>query len=158
MAALLRESGVPGDQIQLEETGTDTLSSVRAIRQLLRESHRIAHVKVATSPYHQPRCLLLLYLFGIAARPCPFPTRCSRTPWTRRWFWRLREIPAIPYDASWRSGGGFGINERCGSHYITSRTMNRGELSGRPAHRIENCRLGQNLRQYLGRGGVRAII
>ena len=37
MAGLLMESGVRSDRILLEETGIDTLSSVRAIHRLLRE-------------------------------------------------------------------------------------------------------------------------
>jgi hypothetical protein len=35
MARLLRETGVPPDRILLEETGTDTLSSVRAVARML---------------------------------------------------------------------------------------------------------------------------
>ena len=100
MAGLLMKSGVHGDRILLEETGTDTLSSARAIARLLRESHTRGRVMVATSTYHQPRCLMLLCLFGIAARPCPFPPRPASTSWARRWYWRLREVPALPYDAA----------------------------------------------------------
>jgi vancomycin permeability regulator SanA len=99
MAALLMKSGVRSDRILLEETGSDTLSSVRAIARLLRECHSRGRVMVATSAYHQPRCLLLLCLFGIAARPCPFPQPPSSASWARRWYWRLREVPALPYDA-----------------------------------------------------------
>jgi vancomycin permeability regulator SanA len=98
MAALLAESGVTGERIQLEETGSDTLSSVRAIARLLRQERSRGPVSVATSLYHLPRCLILLRLFGIAARPC----RPSRSPaavsWRKRWYWRLREVPALPYD------------------------------------------------------------
>jgi uncharacterized SAM-binding protein YcdF (DUF218 family) len=99
MARLLRESGVQNDRILLEETGTDTLSSVRAIARLLRESGPRGRVLVATSPYHQPRCLVLLCLFGIAARPCPFPPGPSSASFWMRWYWRLREVPALPYDS-----------------------------------------------------------
>ena len=99
MAGLLTKSGVRSDRIMLEETGTDTLSSVRAIARLLRESGQRGRVMVATSPYHQPRCLLLLCLFGISARPCPFPPQPSSPSWGMRWYWRLREVPALPYDA-----------------------------------------------------------
>ena len=99
MARLLMESGVRSDRIQLEETGNDTLSSARAIHRLLREQPVRGQVMVATSPYHLPRCLALLCLFGIAARPCPFPARAS-TSWRKRWFWRLREVPALPYDVA----------------------------------------------------------
>src|ERR1700680_2423940 len=52
MAGILTESGVRSDRIHLEETGSDTLSSVRAIVRLLRESHASGRVMVATSPYH----------------------------------------------------------------------------------------------------------
>src|SRR5271165_833974 len=100
MAGLLRESGVPNDRIRLEETATDTLSSVRAIARLLRECHAPGRVMVATSPYHQPRCLLLLCLSGIAARPCPFPPHPSQASRANRWYWRLRELSAVPYDAA----------------------------------------------------------
>ena len=100
MAALLMKSGVRSERILLEETGFDTLSSVRALARLLRECHAQGRVMVATSPYHQPRCLTLLCLFGIAARPCPFPPRPSSASWARRWYWRLREVPALPYDAA----------------------------------------------------------
>ncbi len=100
MAALLRESGVPGNRVLLEETATDTLSSVRAVCRLMREHGLNGPVMVATSAYHMPRCLTLLCLAGMAARPCPpFPTHTAAVFW-KRWYWRLREIPALPYDAS----------------------------------------------------------
>jgi vancomycin permeability regulator SanA len=98
MARLLTESGVPGERILLEETGTDTLSSVRAIYRLAREQRVTGHVMVATSPFHLPRCLLLLCLCGIAAKPCGTAPEAGNRSW-QRWYWRLREVPAIPYDA-----------------------------------------------------------
>ena len=100
MAGLLRESGVPNDRILLEETGYDTLSSARAVHKLLLANQASRSVRVATSAYHLPRCLILLCIFGISARPCPLPSvpAASRIP--KRWYWRLREIPAVPYDAA----------------------------------------------------------
>ena len=100
MAGLLMESGVPRDRITLEETGDDTLSSIRAIYRLLREQPARGHVMVATSGYHLPRCLTLLCLFGIAAQPCPPPREEHTTALWTRWYWRLREVPALPYDAA----------------------------------------------------------
>jgi DUF218 domain len=47
MAALLCDYGVPAERIILEETGTDTLSSVRAVVRLCRS--RFAHVPVFAS-------------------------------------------------------------------------------------------------------------
>ena len=100
MASLLTESGVPGERIQLEETGSDTLSSVRAVSRLLRKERAPGPVMVATSAYHLPRCLILLCLFGIAAQPCPPPRIPAAASWRKRWYWRLREVPALPYDAT----------------------------------------------------------
>jgi uncharacterized SAM-binding protein YcdF (DUF218 family) len=99
MATQLRELGVPGRAIIEEPTGTDTFSSVLACRALL---HGLGHrgpVFAATSRYHLPRCLLLLRLAGVPARPVPIGAS-GGARWSRRWFWRLREMPAIPYDAA----------------------------------------------------------
>ena len=97
MANLLMESGVSGDRIQLEETGSDTLSSVRAISCLLRNAPPNGLVMAATSLYHLPRCLILLRLFGVTARPC----RPPRTPVRlANCYWWLREMLALPYDAA----------------------------------------------------------
>jgi uncharacterized SAM-binding protein YcdF (DUF218 family) len=96
MARLLRDAGFANDSIRLEVTGTDTLSSVRAVIPLVRGQRR---VYACTSAYHLPRCLLLLRLAGISARPCPAPpVPASANRWLR-WYWRLRETPALPYDA-----------------------------------------------------------
>jgi vancomycin permeability regulator SanA len=99
MARLLMESGVDSNKILLEETGTDTLSSVLAIRRLLAASGIDGPVMVATSAYHLPRCLLLLCIMGISASPCTPHSAPAARDWGRRWYWRLREVPAIPYDA-----------------------------------------------------------
>jgi uncharacterized SAM-binding protein YcdF (DUF218 family) len=101
MAALLRERGVPPGRILEEPTGTDTLSSVLACAALLRarRGHAAGRpVFAATSGYHLPRCLLLLRLAGLPAVPVPPPD--ADPSWPRRWYWRLREAPALPYDAA----------------------------------------------------------
>lgn len=97
MAGLLAEHGVPGRRIILEERGTDTLSSVRACLRLRRTHGLCGPVRVATSGYHLPRCVLLLRLAGVAAAACPPPHASPR--WAQRWYWRLREVPALPWDA-----------------------------------------------------------
>ena len=108
MAAMLEARGVPRGRILLEETGTDTLSSARAVVALLRAHDIAAPVFVATSPYHQPRCLLVLRLLGVRARAAVPPVVPAATRWWRRCYWWLREVPAIPYDAvlALRCGGG----------------------------------------------------
>ena len=99
MAALLRERGVSPERILEEPTGTDTLSSVLACLALLRaRGHAAGPVFAATSGYHLPRCLLLLRLAGLTASPVPPPE--ADPSWPRRWYWRLREAPALPYDAA----------------------------------------------------------
>ena len=100
MAAILNESGVNNNRIFMEETGRDTLSSVRALRRLLREHEPNGRVMVATSAYHLPRCLTLLCLAGIPAHSCPPPLAAAAEHPAKRWYWRLREIPALPYDAA----------------------------------------------------------
>jgi vancomycin permeability regulator SanA len=100
MARLLTESGVSGERIQLEETGSDTLSSVRAVARLLPQARSRGPVVVATSAYHLPRCLILLRVFGVAAKPCRPPPMPAAASWRKRWYWRLREVPALPYDVT----------------------------------------------------------
>jgi uncharacterized SAM-binding protein YcdF (DUF218 family) len=100
MAALLVACGVPAERILLEETGTDTLSSVRAVAALLR-THRISvPFFAASSLYHLPRCLLLLRLFGVPARAAIPPSVPAAARWWRRCYWWLREVPALPYDVA----------------------------------------------------------
>jgi uncharacterized SAM-binding protein YcdF (DUF218 family) len=96
MARLLIDAGFPDAAITREETGTDTLSSVRAVAAMVRGR---PHVYACSSAYHLPRCLVLLRLAGIRVRPCPPPSAPAATRRWVRWYWRLREMPALPYDA-----------------------------------------------------------
>jgi uncharacterized SAM-binding protein YcdF (DUF218 family) len=100
MGGLLRDLGVPEAQLLLEETATDTLSSVRAVRRLLRLRRIAAPVYAATSAYHLPRCVLLLRLAGISARSSPPPEVPPASSRRLQWYWRMREVPALPYDAA----------------------------------------------------------
>ncbi len=97
MARLLRAAGIAETAILCEPTGTDTLSSVRAVARLLRGQR--APVYAATSAYHLPRCLLLLRMAGLPASACPAPPNTAARRWKTRWFWRLREGAALPFDA-----------------------------------------------------------
>ena len=98
MAGVLRAAGVADADIRPEPTAHDTVSSVRAVRRML-HGHR-GPVYAATSAYHLPRCVLLLRLAGLPARPCPPPPALAAAQWRKRWWWRLREIPAVPWDAA----------------------------------------------------------
>jgi uncharacterized SAM-binding protein YcdF (DUF218 family) len=98
MGALLEARGVPAECILLEETGRDTLSSVRAVLGLLRGRGVAAPVFAASSLYHLPRCILLLRMMGIPVRPAIPPIVPAATHWWRRCYWWLREALALPYD------------------------------------------------------------
>lgn len=106
MVALLRAAGVPCARIRAEPTALDTLDSVLACRLLL--DSEAGPVFVATSRFHLPRCLILLRLAGIAAQPVPIGPSTERI-WWRRWYWRLREVPALAWDVGllirWRLRG-----------------------------------------------------
>lgn len=99
MARQLRDLGFADTAIIREETGTDTLSSVRAVTRIIRGLHPVPPVYACTSAYHLPRCLTLLRLAGIRAHACPPPPVPAATRQSLRWYWRLREAPALPYDA-----------------------------------------------------------
>jgi uncharacterized SAM-binding protein YcdF (DUF218 family) len=98
MARLLRELGVAAADILPEPTGTDTVSSVRAVRRLL--GGRAGPVYAASSGYHLPRCVVLLRLAGLSAWAAPPPAASAASGFCRRWHWRLREVPALPLDAA----------------------------------------------------------
>ena len=100
MASLLRDADIEQHRILPETTGTDTVSSIRQVHRLLRAAGHTGPVFAATSAYHLPRCVLLLRLAGLPARACPPPPGPAATHWRKRWYWRLREIPAIPWDAA----------------------------------------------------------
>jgi uncharacterized SAM-binding protein YcdF (DUF218 family) len=96
MTRLLIAAGFDESAIVPEETGTDTLSSVRAVMRLI---DRQSAIYACSSAYHLPRCLVLLRLAGIGARACPPPRIPAATSLWQRWYWRLRETLALPYDA-----------------------------------------------------------
>lgn len=98
MARLLRELGVAEADIRPEPTAHDTVSSVRAVRRML--AGQEGPVFAATSAYHLLRCVVLLRLAGLRARPCPPPPALAAARWRKRWWWRLREVPAVPWDAA----------------------------------------------------------
>lgn len=96
MADALVESGVERDSIIMEPTAVNTLRSALACAELLGRSKRQAYV--ATSAYHMARCVVLLRLAGVRAWPGYVPGVPASQRWSKRWFWRLREVPALPVD------------------------------------------------------------
>jgi len=100
MAGLLIELGVPEAAILREETGRDTLSSARVVARLLRARGHTGLVYAVSSAYHLPRCVLLLRLAGLPARAGPPPPFPAAQDFRRRWYWRLRELAALPFDGA----------------------------------------------------------
>lgn len=114
MCALLRDAGVAPDRIVLEETGTDTLSSLVACARLLRRAGAI-DVRVCSDGYHLPRCRAVLRALGIragaVAAVTPRSGRSGRAWLGWAWLWaRAREAAGLPWDvvlALWsRARGG----------------------------------------------------
>jgi len=100
MAALLGAHGVPRERIALEESGTDTFSSARAVARLLRARGITAPVFAASSVYHLPRCVMLLRAFGVSARAAGPPWVPAGSWWGVRCYWWLREAAALAYDGA----------------------------------------------------------
>lgn len=97
MRTLLLEDGVAPEQIVLEETGTDTLSSLVACARLLREAGA-ADVRVCSDGYHLPRCRAVLRALGIRAGAVAASVPASSDSgfaWLRA---RAREVAGLPWD------------------------------------------------------------
>ncbi len=99
MTRLLGQLGVPATDILPDPASRDTVASVRAVRRLL--AGRTGTVFAATDRYHLPRCVVLLWLAGLKAWPATPPPGPAARDTCRRWYWRLREIPALPWDAAY---------------------------------------------------------
>jgi vancomycin permeability regulator SanA len=99
MAGLLHAAGVPPARVALEETGTDTFSSLRACARLLREAGA-CEVLVCSDDYHVPRCRAVLRALGV--RAAAVPARGTRAAsGTRSWLWALaREAGGLPWDVA----------------------------------------------------------
>lgn len=92
-------AGIAPDRIIPENHGRDTLESVRLCDVILRRRGDCSRVAICTSGFHQPRCALLLRLFGyrVEIPPMPQDMRYVTRPKFARYV--LKEIIATPYDA-----------------------------------------------------------
>lgn len=99
MKAQLVAAEVPPDRVIVEDQGTDTLSSAIRCWRLLRGRRDLGRVFVCSSPYHIPRCRMLLRILGLPAVTAPMPgDRAALGTW--KWLWYVfREMVAAPYDA-----------------------------------------------------------
>lgn len=102
MAERLARAGVPERQIVREDSATDTFESIVACSHILVRSgvSRRAPIAMITSPYHTPRCLLLLRLAGWRAHAVPFaPMRYRAMPLRTKLRHFAHETLAIAWDA-----------------------------------------------------------
>ncbi|WP_367160305.1 YdcF family protein [Kozakia baliensis] len=97
MRDLLEEGGFPKGRILLEEAASDTFESACNVTRLLKVRGYRGTLWVASSAYHLPRCLLLLRILGWRVKAVR-PILAQRTTLWRRYYWRLREVPAIMWD------------------------------------------------------------
>jgi len=95
MAKLLRDWGIAPGRIIEEPTGTDTLSSARAVAAMLRGWRGPVHP--VSSGYHLRRCAVLLRVLGLRVAP---GRAAVPGPGFSDLRWRMREVPALPYDAA----------------------------------------------------------
>jgi len=108
-------AGIAAARILVEPTARDTFQSALRVREMLAGREDVARLVVVSSAYHLRRCRLLLRLAGlpVEAAALPAPGAEARRVGRGRWLWmRLREWPALPYDAAlmlvarrrWRRG------------------------------------------------------
>ncbi|GAN63873.1 hypothetical protein AA0313_2174 [Acetobacter indonesiensis NRIC 0313] len=74
MSELLKNAGISDGQIIAEQTATDTFDSIVACSKILQKQNiKNQSIMLATSPYHMPRCLLLMKIAGWETKAIPFP-------------------------------------------------------------------------------------
>lgn len=98
MSRLLQESGIPKENIRLEEASHDTLESVRNCVQILRSLPGFRQVVVCSDVYHIPRCRWLFRLYGIPSVAGAVSSGRAQNRLLRWCFYILREFPAVVWD------------------------------------------------------------
>ncbi|CAK7192068.1 hypothetical protein COMNV_00251 [Commensalibacter sp. Nvir] len=101
MEKLLLEKNVKASQILREDQAKNTLDSVLYCSEILEKQHFYKEnttLVLVTSAYHILRCSCLMRLKGWTVRPVRARGQASRN-FRKRWYWRLREIPALLWDS-----------------------------------------------------------
>ena len=99
MFDLLREADIPVENILLDEAATDTLESIQNCVRILKSLPGFAEVVVCSDIYHIPRCRYLFRLYGIPTRAGRIANGRSENRILRWWYYYLREVAALPWDA-----------------------------------------------------------
>lgn len=90
--------GVDAASIIVEDQARDTLQSVRLCARLLKQRDDVQRLRVCSSAYHAPRCVLLLRLVGLPCDAVPMPSDrpfLGTATWLR---YVLKEWIATPWD------------------------------------------------------------
>jgi uncharacterized SAM-binding protein YcdF (DUF218 family) len=99
MERLLLQNDVKPENIFLEDKAHDTLESIRYSHAILAACDDVDAVIPCTSPYHIPRCALLLRMLGYKVRIPEMPADRPHLA-LRKWIvFVLKEFLALPYDA-----------------------------------------------------------
>ena len=114
MAERLTAGGVAYGRLILDEQSLDTLQTVvAAAREIGRR--RLAGAIVCTDSYHTPRARLIFAALGVASVDGSVKAGPRQMGWPAWWRMRLREIPAIPYDAVLALTKRRGLRDQIGS-------------------------------------------
>lgn len=97
MAERLVAQGLPAARLMLDEASLDTLQTVLAAAQVIRE-RGLAGAIVCTDSYHAPRTRLAFAALGVRTLDGSVKAGPRQMGWPQWARMRLREIPAIPYD------------------------------------------------------------
>lgn len=101
MQKLLLDLGATNEQIIVEDQAKDTMDSTFYCAEILtRQSYQPQDdcVTICSSPYHNYRCQLLLWMLGIDSHRADMPTD-KHALGTIKWLsYYIREAVAIPWD------------------------------------------------------------
>lgn len=94
----LREHGVPTEAIIREPLSRDTLEQARRAAAILDHLPGTGRVLVCTSPFHQPRCLILLRMLKIPAEAPRMPSDGEALGKRLLLYYGIRELAATVWD------------------------------------------------------------
>lgn len=98
MRTLLRDAGASDDRLIIDDDSSDTMDTVVRCAEYLADEPGFDPIYVCSSPYHNPRCWVLLRLFGVHARIPPMPSDRPSLGLPKWLYYWVRECAALPWD------------------------------------------------------------
>jgi len=98
MRDLLIDQGASQDQLIIDDLSLDTMDTVATCAHYVAEHDVSGKIYVCSSPYHNPRCWLLLKMFGVSSAIAAMPSDRPALGWKKWLFYYFRECAAIPWD------------------------------------------------------------